>query len=62
MPPTRWDKRVDAGDWNAIAAAVDDFGGAQLPRLLTPAETHRLRNLYAKEQLFRATIDMAPRR
>jgi hypothetical protein len=62
MPPTRWNKRVDAGDWNAIAAAVDDFGGAQLPRLLTPAETHRLRNLYAKEQLFRATIDMAPRR
>ena len=39
MPPTRWDKRVDAGDWNAIAAAVDDFGGAPLPRLLTPAET-----------------------
>ena len=36
MPPTRWDKRVNAGDWNAIAAAVDEYGGALLPRLLTP--------------------------
>jgi hypothetical protein len=62
MPPTRWDKRVDAGDWSAIAAAVDDYGGALLPRLLTPAETQRLRKLYTREHLFRATIDMAPRR
>jgi len=61
MPATRWDKRVDAADWNAIAAAVDDYGGALLPRLLTPAETRRLRNLYSKDQLFRATIDMGPR-
>ena len=62
MPATRWDKRVAAGDWNAIAAAADDYGGALLPRLLTPTEAHRLRNLYARDQLFRATIDMAPRR
>jgi hypothetical protein len=32
MPSTRWDKRVDAADWTAIAAAVDDYGGALLPR------------------------------
>ena len=62
MPPTRWDKRVNAGDWNAIAAAVDEYGGALLPRLLTPTETQRVRTLYANDQLFRATIDMAPRR
>ena len=62
MPSTRWDKRVDAADWTAIAAAVDDYGGALLPRLLTPAETQRLRNLYTRDQLFRATIDMGPRR
>ena len=62
MPPTQWKKRVDAGDWDAIAAAVDDFGGALLPRLLTPAETRRLRNLYTEDHLFRATIDMGPRR
>ena len=44
MPATRWDKRVDAGDWQSIAAAVDDYGGALLPRLLTPTEAKRLRN------------------
>lgn len=62
MPPTRWEKRVDAGDWDAIAADVDDYGGALLPRLLTRTEALRLRRLYASEQLFRATIDMGPRR
>jgi hypothetical protein len=62
MLATRWDKRVDAGDWQSIAAAVDDYGGALLPRLLTPTEAKRLRNLYTRDQLFRATIDMGPRR
>ena len=62
MLSTRWDKRVDAADWTAIGASVDDYGGALLPRLLTPAETQRLRNLYTRDQLFRATIDMGPRR
>jgi hypothetical protein len=62
MPPTQWTKRVDGGDWEAIAAAVNDFGGALLPRLLTPAETRRLRNLYTEDRLFRATIEMGPRR
>jgi hypothetical protein len=59
---TRWDKRVDAGDWDAIAATVDEYGGALLPRLLTPTETRQLRKLYPKDQLFRSTIDMGPRR
>jgi uncharacterized protein len=62
MPQTAWTKRVDAGDWEAIAADVNDFGGAPLPRLLTTAEARRLRKLYAKDDLFRATIDMKPRR
>jgi uncharacterized protein len=62
MAPTRWDKRVDAGDWTAIAATVDDLGGALLPRLVTPAEAQRLRSLYTEDHLFRSTIDMAPRR
>lgn len=34
---TRWDKRVDSGDWDAIAAEVSEYGGALLPRLITPA-------------------------
>jgi hypothetical protein len=62
MPPTRWEKRVDAADWDAIADAVDDYGGALLPRLLTRAEAQRIRKLYSNERLFRATIDMQPRR
>ncbi len=62
MPASDWTKRVDIGDWQAIAADVNDFGGALLPRLLTPTEARRLRNLYAKDELFRATVDMKPRR
>jgi uncharacterized protein len=62
MPPTPWKKRVDAGDWDAIAATVDDFGGAVLPRLLTPAESRRLRMLFTDDDLFRSTVDMGPRR
>jgi hypothetical protein len=62
MPTSRSAKRVDAGDWNAIAAAVGECGGALLPRLLTPTEAQRLRKLYARDELFRATIDMGPRR
>lgn len=62
MPQSRSAKRVDAGDWNAIAAAVGEYGGALLPRLLTPIEAQRLRGLYPRDELFRATIDMGPRR
>jgi uncharacterized protein len=62
MPTSDWAKRVDAGDWKAIAADVNDFGGALLPRLLTTTEARRLRKLYGKDDLFRATIDMKPRR
>ena len=62
MPSDPWRKRVDSGDWDAIAAAVDDFGGALLPRLLTQTEARRLRNLFTHDDLFRSTIDMGPRR
>src|SRR3984893_1145516 len=62
MPTSGWTQRVEAGDWAAIAADVNDFGGALLPRLLTTTEARRLRKLYGKDDLFRATIDMKPRR
>jgi hypothetical protein len=58
MSSTRWHKRVDSADWAAIAADINDYGGALLPRLLTRAEAARLRRLYADDQLFRATVDM----
>ena len=62
MPANRWSKRVDSGDWDAIAATVNDFGGALLPRLLAPSEARRVRTLFADDALFRSTIDMGPRR
>jgi hypothetical protein len=58
MAPTKWQKRVDSGDWDAITAEVNDFGGALLPRLLTRTEAERIRGLYRDDHLFRATIDM----
>jgi hypothetical protein len=62
MPQTAWKKRVDTGDWAAIAAAVSDVGGALLPRLLTPTEARRLRKTFGDDDLFRSTVDMGPRR
>ena len=58
MAPTKWQKRVDSGNWEAITAEVNDFGGALLPRLLTTAEAETIRELYPDDHLFRATIDM----
>jgi hypothetical protein len=58
MVVTTWQKRVDSGDWDAITAAVNDFGGALLPRLLTKADAEAIRGLYPDDHLFRSTIDM----
>ncbi len=55
---SRWKRRVDSGDWDAIAAAVDEYGGALLPQLITPSEAARLRKLYADDSLFCSTIDI----
>lgn len=49
---------MDAGDWDAIAAELDDRGGALLPRLLTVSEAARLRGVYPEHERFRATVDM----
>ncbi|BBZ43545.1 2OG-Fe(II) oxygenase [Mycobacterium parmense] len=59
---SRWEKRVASGDWDGVAAELGEYGGALLPQLITPAEATRLRTLYARDSLFRSTIDMAPRR
>ena len=58
MTATKWQKRVDSGDWDAITVKVNDFGGALLPRLLTSSEAETIRGLYPDDHLFRATIDM----
>jgi hypothetical protein len=59
MPETTWQTRVDAGDWDAITAELNDFGGAMLPRLLTDDEADAIERMYPDDHLFRATIDMS---
>ena len=54
-----WQRRVDSGDWDSIAAELSSLGGAVLPELLSPAEAGELRGLYDQAGLFRSTIDMA---
>jgi len=57
-----WRQRVDAGDWDAITAEIDEYGGASLPQLLTAGETARIRSLYTDDGLFRSTINMGRHR
>ncbi|ORB66235.1 2OG-Fe(II) oxygenase [Mycolicibacterium tusciae] len=51
-------KRVDSGDWDAITAELNEFGGALLPRLLTDAEAEAIKRHYLDDHMFRSTIDM----
>ena len=51
-------KRVDSGDWDAITAELNDFGGALLPRLLTDAEAEAIKRHYSDDHMFRSTVDM----
>ena len=51
--------RLRRYDWAAIAAALDAQGWARLPRLVTARECAALRALYAREERFRSTVDMA---
>jgi hypothetical protein len=55
-----WRHRVDSGDWDAVTAEVNEYGGALLPQLLTGAETARIRSLYEDGQYFRATVGKIP--
>ena len=57
-----WQQRVDSGDWDAVTAEVNEYGGALLPQLLTGAETARIRSLYGDGQYFRATVNMGRHR
>ncbi|OBG24589.1 2OG-Fe(II) oxygenase [Mycobacterium sp. 852002-51057_SCH5723018] len=59
---SKWDRLVNAADWDIITADMNDVGGALLPRLLTAAECATLRDLYSDDGLFRATVDMARHR
>jgi hypothetical protein len=58
----RWRRRVESGDWDAIAAQVGEYGGALLPQLLTAQEATALRSCYDDDARFRSTVDMARHR
>ena len=57
-----WKQRVDSGDWQAIAAELDVYGGTLLPQLLTPGEAKQIRGLYDRPGYFRSTVTMARHR
>jgi uncharacterized protein len=41
-PIDHWADRVDGGDWDRITEELNEYGGALLPRLLTPEEAARI--------------------
>ena len=51
--------RIDAADWTALAAALDEDGMAVLPQLLGAAECDGLARLYDGEEGFRSRVVMA---
>lgn len=58
----RWADRVSAADWSAVAAELDEDGGALLPQLLDPAEAAEIRGMYGRDEVFRSTVDMGRHR
>jgi hypothetical protein len=60
--PSKWDRRVNGANWDAVTANMNDVGGALLPRLMTPSECAAVLDLYPDDSLFRATIDMTRHR
>ena len=57
-----YQRRVDAADWAAITAGLDDLGCALTPRLLTAADASELIGLYDRDEAFRSTITMSRHR
>jgi hypothetical protein len=51
--------RVDALDWQAVAAELDDGGSAVIERLMAADECEALARLYAVDSLFRSRVVMA---
>lgn len=56
----RLDDRVSGGDWQALAAELDEHGSALTrQRLLSPRECRAITALYDEAGRFRSTVDMA---
>lgn len=52
-------RRVDRYDWQALAADLDAFGNAILPKLLSAEECRAIAKLYPEESHFRSRVIMA---
>jgi uncharacterized protein len=52
-------ERVEAADWEAITAEVNEYGCALTGQLLTPGQCREIAKLYDEVERFRSTIDMA---
>jgi hypothetical protein len=55
-------RRIARLGWQQLSADLDDHGHAVTGPLLGPAECRALQALWPRDELFRSTIDMAPRR
>lgn len=53
-----WRARVDAVDWTAVGADLDDYGCALTGPLLTPDEAAAIASLYPDDSRFRSTVNM----
>ena len=53
------DERVDRLDWPVIGVGLDDLGCASAGPVLSADECRKLADLYAEDDRFRSTIDMA---
>lgn len=51
--------RVEALDWEGVAASLDAHGSARLERLLSPDECRAVTDLYPDESRFRSRVVMA---
>jgi hypothetical protein len=61
-PASPWRDRVEAADWTAIGADLDDYGCALTGPLLSSAEAAGIASLYTDDARFRSTINMARHR
>jgi hypothetical protein len=54
--------RLDALDWNAVEAALDEDGYARARGVLTPSECGELVSMFAHDARFRSRVDMGRHR
>jgi hypothetical protein len=62
IPPTASQRRVDATDWTALGAELDDLGCALTAPLITDSDAAGLVGFYDRGEGFRSTVNMSRHR